>query len=150
MKNLHFLPKCVPIYISHHSVSAFSSKTLQVAQVALLELFSLQNHTSRTLTYVSDVFWCSEGSESQSCVLSTLERPGAPESPKPNFFIRVRRFCVFREPQKHFWRSWAVPSCPDRHWGEISWRTEGRNSTTRDGLAQRGGPSDFISRVRVC
>ena len=47
------------------------------------------------LAYVYDVFWCSEGSESQSCVLSALERLGAPKSPKPHFFIRVRRFCVF-------------------------------------------------------
>ena len=49
----------------------------------------------RVLAYVYDVFWCSEGSESQSCVLSALERLGAPKSPKPHFFIRVRRFCVF-------------------------------------------------------
>ena len=47
------------------------------------------------LAYVYDVFWCFEGSESQSCVLSALERSGAPKSPKPHFFIRVRRFCVF-------------------------------------------------------
>ena len=38
----------------------FSSKTLQVAKVAPLELFSLQNDTSRTFSYVSDVFGCSE------------------------------------------------------------------------------------------
>ena len=49
----------------------------------------------RVLAYVYDVFGCSEGSESQSCVLSTLERSGAPESPKSNFFIRVRRFWGF-------------------------------------------------------
>ena len=49
----------------------------------------------RVLAYVYDVFWCSEGSESQSCVLSALERFGAPKSPKPHFFIRVRRFWVF-------------------------------------------------------
>ena len=49
----------------------------------------------RVLAYVYDVFGCSEGSESQSCVLSALERSGAPKSPKSNFFIRVRRFCVF-------------------------------------------------------
>jgi len=46
------------------------------------------------LAYVYDVFWCFEGSESQSCVLSALERFGAPKSPKSNFFIRVRRFWV--------------------------------------------------------
>ena len=74
----------------------------------------------RTFAYVYDVFWCSEGSESQSCVLSALERLGAPKSPKPHFFIRVRRFCVVREPQKHFGRSWAVRSCSDRHGGEVS------------------------------
>ena len=60
------------------------------------------------LAYVYDVFGWFEGSESQSCVLSALERFGAPKSPKPHFFIRVRRFCVFWEPQKHFWRSWAL------------------------------------------
>ena len=38
----------------------FSSQTLQVAKVAPLELFSLQNDTSRTFPYVSDVFGCSE------------------------------------------------------------------------------------------
>ena len=42
----------------------------------------------RVLAYVYDVFWCSEGPESQSCVLSALERSGAPKSPKPHFFIR--------------------------------------------------------------
>ena len=41
-------------------VHTFSSKTLQVAKVAPLELFSLQNDTSRTFIDVSDVFWCSE------------------------------------------------------------------------------------------
>ena len=41
-------------------VHTFSSKTLQVAKVAPLELFSLQNDTSRTFSYVSDVFGCSE------------------------------------------------------------------------------------------
>ncbi len=40
-------------------VHTFSSKTLQVAKVAPLELFSLQNDTSRTFIDVSDVFWCS-------------------------------------------------------------------------------------------
>ena len=70
----------------------------------------------RVLAYVYDVFWCSEGSESQSCVLSALERFGAPKSPKPHFFIRVRRFCVFREPQKHFSRSWALRNCANCHW----------------------------------
>ena len=65
------------------------------------------------LAYVYDVFWCFEGSESQSCVLSALEHFGAPKSPKPHFFIRVRRFCVFGEPQKHFWRSWALLGCSE-------------------------------------
>ena len=41
-------------------VHTFSSKTLQVAKVAPLELFSLQNDTSRTFIDVSDVFGCSE------------------------------------------------------------------------------------------
>ena len=49
----------------------------------------------RVLAYVYDVFCCSEGSESQSCVLSALEHFGAPKSPKSHFFIRVRRFCLF-------------------------------------------------------
>ena len=49
----------------------------------------------RVLAYVYDVFGCFERSESQSCVLSALERSGAPESPKPHFFIRVRRFWGF-------------------------------------------------------
>ena len=40
-------------------VHTFSSKKLQVAKVAPLELFSLQNDTSRTFIDVSDVFWCS-------------------------------------------------------------------------------------------
>ena len=54
----------------------------------------------RVLAYVYDVFGCSEGSESQSCVLSALERLGAPKSPKLHFFIRVRRFLrVLRAPK---------------------------------------------------
>ena len=53
----------------------------------------------RTFAYVYDVFCCSEGSESQSCVLSNLERLGAPKSPKSHFLIRVRWFCLFWEPQ---------------------------------------------------
>ena len=43
----------------------FSSQTLQVAEVAPWELFSLQDDTSRTFSYVYDVFACSGSPETR-------------------------------------------------------------------------------------
>ena len=73
-------------------------------------------------------YCCSESSESPKCVLGTLEHFGAPKSPKSHFCIRVRRIWLFWEPQTHFWRSWAVQSCSDRHEGQPSWRTDRRRT----------------------
>ena len=46
------------------------------------------------LAYVYDVFGCSEGSESQSCVLSTLELKVRRFNCLSFFVIRVRRFLM--------------------------------------------------------
>ena len=80
------------------SVGNFPSR-IALAKSGIFSTFPKNKNVTKThfcvLAYVYDVFWCSEGSESQSCVLSALERLGAPKSPKSDFFIRVRRFCVF-------------------------------------------------------
>ena len=102
-------------------------------------------------------------SESQKCNFSHFLHFGAPESAKSDFFIRVRRFLSFWEPQIHFFHFWAVPGCPGRHDFQVSWRTDTRTPRSRDGLpygrpgSRHGprpplgvGPAQIISRVRVC
>ena len=71
----------------------FSSKTLQVAKVAPLELFSLQNDTSRTFSYVSDVFGCSESPKTrlgaQNAFWSNLCTLGARKRARGRCCVRV-------------------------------------------------------------
>ena len=87
----------------------------------------------RVLAYVYDVFWCSEGSESQSCVLSNLERLGAPKSPRSHFLYFSRKNTLFR-PQvtqvlqplcfprsnQWFWDSKTHFGAPNAFWSNLS------------------------------
>ena len=75
-------------------VHTFSSKKLQVAKVAPLELFSLQNDTSRTFIDVSDVFWCSESPKTrlgaQNAFWSNKYTLGAKDRAPGSSCIRVK------------------------------------------------------------
>ena len=75
-------------------VHTFSSKTLQVAKVAPLELFSLQNDTSITFIDVSDVFWCSESPKTrlgaQNAFWSNFSSLGPRKRARGRCCIRVK------------------------------------------------------------
>ena len=102
-------------------VHTFSSKTLQVAKVAPLELFSLQNDTSRTFSYVSDVFGCSESPKtrlgaqnafwSNKCTLGPKDRARGRGCIRVNLVIlKMANFelqCAPLEHLGHFGSHWG-------------------------------------------